>query len=425
MALNEPTSNSHGSPDTSHSAAKGNPRDPAGRRRQLGLFLGATYGLCLALSACSSEDDDNLIKGTTSSTGGSGGAGGTGAILTGTGGSGNTGPVILGPPADPIPEELRCVEAAERAEPVPLDLIIMLDRSSSMQEMLEGSTETKWDAVTAAIIAFAGDLEARDLHIGLNFFTPIGVDVDDCNPADYETPEIAIAPLTADSAAQFSSVIASMSPPLSLTPTGPALAGAIEIAKRNTLATPGRETAVILATDGLPSKCDSPGGVEDIARAAANPPSVDGGTREPIIHTYVIGVGDIRSNMDNFAEAGGTIAATMIEEGNVGAQFIAALKNITAQPLSCSFNLPEVENPEDQRIDVGSAFVQYAPVNGDRIDVPPRAGPSDCFTGDGTGWYFVSPDDHSKLILCGESCNALNAGDLNIQFECENITTIQ
>jgi hypothetical protein len=89
-------------------------------------------------------------------TGGLGGGGGSVAITGGTLGD----------------NEPTCAGETQGAEPIELDMYVMLDRSGSMLGPTADGT-TKWDAVRQALIAFAGDDASAGLGVGLQYF-PLG-----------------------------------------------------------------------------------------------------------------------------------------------------------------------------------------------------------------------------------------------------------
>jgi hypothetical protein len=62
-----------------------------------------------------------------------------------------------------------CVQTAQEAQQVPVDMYIMLDRSASMQEKT-GAGPVKWDAVRIALSKFLRDSRSNGLGVGLGFF---------------------------------------------------------------------------------------------------------------------------------------------------------------------------------------------------------------------------------------------------------------
>jgi hypothetical protein len=77
-----------------------------------------------------------------------------------------------------------CSEQVHAAQPVPVDLLLLVDGSSSMGEA--AGTSTKLRMVREALVAFAGDARSAGLSIGLTFF-PVPDDTEcnsnaDCGP---------------------------------------------------------------------------------------------------------------------------------------------------------------------------------------------------------------------------------------------------
>jgi hypothetical protein len=123
--------------------------------------------LCLGLGfgACSSDQQRGVGTG----------AGGAGSGGTGAGGQGNhagsgLGPIDAGaitPILDGGLEGATCAEESYRGEPVPLDLMLLVDGSSSMLSMVNG--RTKWAQVADAMNEFVSDPRSAGLGVGLQF----------------------------------------------------------------------------------------------------------------------------------------------------------------------------------------------------------------------------------------------------------------
>jgi hypothetical protein len=120
--------------------------------------------------------------------GGSGGGGGSGAKpdsgdFTFQPGDGST--VEAG--SGPLPDEKTCAEQVHAAQPVPVDLLLLVDGSSSMGEAVAGG-RSKQVLVRDALISFVKDPRSTGLGIGLQYFplpqwTECGSDAD-CGPFD-------------------------------------------------------------------------------------------------------------------------------------------------------------------------------------------------------------------------------------------------
>src|SRR5688500_12820532 len=125
----------------------------------LGLVTGGLSGL---IAACGSGD------GSSASNAGSGGAASSGASTSsqnsGTGGD-DFGVGVTGPGAGPgtgTGGGASCAGEKSTAELIPLDLFIMLDSSGSMDEGT-GDGNTKWEAVTEALVAFFNDPQSSSI----------------------------------------------------------------------------------------------------------------------------------------------------------------------------------------------------------------------------------------------------------------------
>jgi hypothetical protein len=93
------------------------------------------------------------------------GSGGSDGIITGTNGSAADGTGANGGSA-PLNA---CAAHVSTAQPIPLDMYIMLDTSSSMLDTTTG-TVTKWDAVKTALESFLNDSASAGLGVGLQYF---------------------------------------------------------------------------------------------------------------------------------------------------------------------------------------------------------------------------------------------------------------
>jgi hypothetical protein len=95
----------------------------------------------------------------------------------GVGGSSGTGP---------LPDERTCSEQVHAAQPVPVDLLLLIDASSSMNDPVAG--RTKHALVRDALVSFVGDPRSAGLGVGLQYF-PLPHETEctsdaDCGPFD-------------------------------------------------------------------------------------------------------------------------------------------------------------------------------------------------------------------------------------------------
>jgi hypothetical protein len=223
-----------------------------------------------------------------------------------------------------------------------------------------------------------------------------------CMVSDYASPAVAIGTLP-DSATDLVASIEDQSPDGN-TPTGPALAGALEVAGLRASEHPDRSAAAVLVTDGLPTECDpvSIGEVADLAGA--------GLADTPRVPTFVIGVfgpADVlsRQNLETIARAGGTSPFLVDTSEDVASQLLEALERIRETRLSCEFRVPEA--PSGEALDYSAVNVQVSTTARKKLlyYVP---GASDC--GTAGGWHYdVDPAlaAPTKVVLCEDTCEDL------------------
>ncbi len=142
---------------------------------KIGLVCGAMLGLGGAtLAACGGGD-----QGSAGSFGGNGGSSGShatksnGTASANGGGTGEGGFNPVGPGPGPSSSGAgggpSCGGTASTAEPIPLDIYIMLDKSGSMNDVVSGGM-TKWDNVSTALDGFFADPASQGLDVGIQFF---------------------------------------------------------------------------------------------------------------------------------------------------------------------------------------------------------------------------------------------------------------
>lgn len=329
----------------------------------------------------------------------------TGGSSSGLGGSG-------GFPGDSC-------DNSHKPETLPPDLFILLDQSISMDEPLPPpGTGTWWQAAQTAIETFVNSQDAsrKRVGVGLHYFPLGGVEPTSCI-ANYSTPEVAIADLPGNAPALVTSVRAHG--PGNFTPTRPALAGAIAHMKQWAPSRPGRAPAVVLVTDGFPSECP-PRDIADVAAVAEE------GFETAKVRTFVVGfkLGPGKENLNYIAKAGGTDKAFFIDQGDVGAQFVAAMLSITDAPLECSFNFPTPTKGE--QLDLKKVFVQFTPTLSPSVPepLPFLHQPGDCVYNNDKGFFYDNPQTPKKIVLCPGSCEKLAQGTLEIKLGCRPPTEI-
>jgi hypothetical protein len=321
-----------------------------------------------------------------------------------------------------------CAAESHQGELVPLDLYVMLDRSSSMNDA------GKWSAVVSALQGFVGSSDAAGIGVGLQFFPvdPTGTIPTDCadcglygpcvpgfnvcggslatdtscDPADYDDAQVPIQVLPGVQTAIVNSLNAE-SAGGSATPSEPAMSGAVTYATAWAQAHPDHMTFIVFATDGEPTGCttNTTAGTATLAQGAAD------GT--PSVKTFVIGVGSELSSLNQIATAGGTGQAYLVDTGgNVTQQFIDALNEIRSSG-ACLFQIPQP--------DVG--VVDFNLVNVNLVDPADPDHPETVF-GVGTeagcdpstgGWYYDNPAAPEMILLCPATCDHVRVNDLDVE----------
>lgn len=317
----------------------------------------------------------------------------TGFILDSAGGQGDS----------HIDPDAACAVATSAGERVPPNILLLFDHSGSMSTT-EGS-QTRWASATGAINDLLPKLPA-DVRLGLKLFE--AVQGDTCASATYSKPDVAMGPVASTSKsiqcwigkATCAGITAAS--PTGLTPMMFAEQGAVTYMKG--LALDGQKV-IILITDGTPEDFCTPTSTVAGVIAAANAGKLANVT------TYVIGVpgGDI-STLSQVASAGGgkrtptCVASTtdptkachyQIGSGNVQADLLKALDDITGKSLTCVFKVPTAS---------GDAGVDPTQVN---VNLT-VGGASTTLNKDTThmsGWDYT--DGGSTITLYGSPCNTV------------------
>jgi hypothetical protein len=246
---------------------------------------------------------------------------------------------------------------------------------------------------------------------------------DVCETAVYANPTVPITVLPGGAPSVMGSLAARK--PEGLTPTAPALAGAIEHARARMKANPARKVAVVLASDGFPSACmpNTIEAVADLARLGA-----DG---VPSVSTFAIGVvspsekASATANLGAVAIAGNTRRAYVINTAqDVTGEFQDALTAIRSTVLACEFKLP---TPATGTLDYTRVNVQLT--KGDRSveTIGNVANKAACDQMRG-GWYYdadvAAGGQPTTIVTCGVTCDHLRAeinGQVDIVLGCRTV----
>lgn len=286
---------------------------------------------------------------------------------------------------------------------LPLRLVVVLDRSSSMNSKIGKSSDTKWVQAQAALNNFFASTQSSGITIDLIPFPSAEEKSVQCDPAQYQATTQGATVTLPDSKQSLSTVLASM-PRVSGTPTRPALEGAIAYAKDLQEKLAGKETvSIILATDGEPSGC-SANKVDDVASTVA--------AVKETIKTYVVGLGDNLDNLNTIAAGaatnGGKAFLVTSASPSVTDDLTKAFGTIRAAALTCNYAIPAA--PEGKALDFNQVNVVYGTEKGKTL-VKHSAGCADA-----SGWRYDDENAPTQILLCGDACATVK-GDTVVSLD--------
>ena len=315
--------------------------------------------------------------------------------------------VIIMPPPDAQLFEAEasqnCIEANPVTMNLPPDVLIVLDRSGSMNDKIDGTScnnqcrtmgMSKWVQMTSTLTSFIPTVETT-VNWGLKLFATDDGSSTGCTV----TSGVEVAPKTANASA----ISAAIAPPLmagSSTPTA-----AAETAAMTYLLglNDGNPKFILLATDGIPTcgTATCAAGViptgnqnqcDDANAIAAVKTAFDMG-----IPTFVIGVGTATGGGDatltemakqgGFPRMGAAQAYYSVESAT---ELQAAFGTITQTVGSCFFSVRPVPKSADE----------ITAVRGDGNVIP---------QGGSDGWTFVT-GANAGVMLNGKSCDDYKSG---------------
>ncbi len=97
--------------------------------------------------------------------------------------------------------------------------------------------------------------------------------------------------------------------------------------------------------------------------------------------------------------------------------------SISSTTLQCKFDLPAP--PMGMSLDINMVAVTYTPsATGVEAQVPKLQGLSDCDINKGNGWFFDSPTNPTKILVCPGTCSKFAAGVVKTSSACTPISGI-
>ncbi len=349
---------------------------------------------------CSDESGAGTAGGGSATGGAGGGSGGSGAATSsGQGGDAGFNPIGTGGSAGGE----TCLTTEAEATQSPLDIVVLLDRSASMQGSL-------WDGTVSALTQFFGDPGGDDISVAMSYFPPPG-QTGLCQPSSYNPPHVPMTDLT-NNASVLITDLQSQTPAGDYTPTHGALYGALQFANTHQDANADHVTILVLASDGDPTACDTD--LNNIAALASTALAYNG------VKTFVIAIqGATVANLDQIAAAGGTgQALDVTTDINL---FKQKMDEIRAQMLACEFIIPEPG--EGEEFEPTKVNVEYTPGGSSSSEQLPQANDeADC--AGGPGWYYDNPTAPTKITLCPASCALVQADSgakITFVFGCPTV----
>jgi Mg-chelatase subunit ChlD len=273
-----------------------------------------------------------------------GGASSSGGRQASAGGAAKDASAAAGAPGfDGGADAAVCVPSRVRAVRKGENLVFVIDSSPSVV------LQPVWPQLVAAFARFVDDTANAGIGVGMVYF-----DLLNCEPDFYATPRVAIGELPAVAQA----VKGSFPVPLAGKPLVPALTGAAAYVRSELQASPDRDTALVLVSDGfgLDLLCAS---TEAKAVAATSAALSD----KPPARTHVIALGAGPSLLDpldandvgplhQIAAAGGTgQARVVVFERSPDDQIDQALAQVRDAAKPCAFELPEALDAERATIE--------------------------------------------------------------------------
>jgi Mg-chelatase subunit ChlD len=342
-----------------------------------------------------------------------------------------------------------CVGEARAAQPIGLDMYVVLDRSGSMEEgadpmdddapgdcplTLDGmpANQSKWCLATHALAKYFADPAAANNRAALQYMPLEGdVENDEDHPAcmtgggitQAQVP-LSVLPVMAATDALVQS-LNDEEPQGNGTPIQAALNGIAAYTAAN--ADPTRVMIGVFITDGDPTGCE-----EDPTLLA---PILSAHLAATGLRTFIIGMnGATNANLQTIALAGGaephmdfcgTGAPTPCNYWNVGtgdpAAFVSALQAIQlAAALPCDFAIPVPPSGED--LDPELVNVTFT----NELGTPSLLGKVNDLTACvADGWYYDNPAAPTTVKLCPATCEAAKGAgtgaEVDITFGCATV----
>ncbi len=305
-----------------------------------------------------------------------------------------------------------CVSSSKQTEVLPLDILIALDTSYSMD------FDGKWPAVKSALKSFTKSQKSVGLSLGLQYF-PLRRQ---CRVEDYASPAVVLGELPGNEVAITTSLDEQLMS--GGTPMVPLLEGAYQYLKDYQATNPKRKVVLVLATDGIPDDSCIKVGDGGIGNSLANAVALasQAQSTQPSLQTFVIGVGSELGALNEVAAAGGTGSAFIVDTASdTQTAFFTALDTIRQAALQCEFEIPTPE--EGKAIVYDQVNVSFTTQTGVEYFANVQSA-DNCATGGDKGWYYDNPDMPTRVRLCPGACDKVRLTQdsrIDVLFGCATI----
>jgi hypothetical protein len=374
--------------------------------------------VCLAVSACSSDEKENTPPSDVPSS------------PFPSDGNGQIFDDPNMPTAGGVDPSQVCVGQEAGTELAPSTVELLVDTSLSMNENAPGSRRSKW-LETRDVMLDGVDLMPGTTSVGVVFYPDVEVGATPCFDSQ---EDVAIQTLGSSSSEQRTQIRDAFSreSPRGSTPTHDAYRYALA---RLASATQPGPRFLVLITDGTPTYalgCEGSGQQNDPSDPTPLIPEAASALGRGI-KTFVIGSPGsegARRSLSQMAEAGGTSSGNcahdgrpkychfdMTEQPDFTGALRDALASISGLALSCVYDIPPP--PAGSNLDPSKVNVMFTPQGGDR-EVIGQSADGGCVE----GWQY-SPNQ-SQILLCGDTCNRVKAssGQVTLQFGCATQVSI-
>jgi len=363
-----------------------------------------TVSLLASLALLGCGDSPGMVGGSDKSSGG-GATGSSLAILlpdAAIGGGGGVGGGGTGTPGPAPTGDANCGMQTSSTAKAPTDVLLVLDRSGSMNFSIAedcccssaceqavkikmcantSSCTERWPALTSAVDTTVKSTSG--INWGLKLFSTRGA-ADSCSVSN------GVEVATNGGAAAVESAIAAASP-LGSTPTAKGITAATAYLQT---VNDGNNRVLLLATDGEPNcklRASDPSTSDVDGTVAALQTALAAGFR-----AYVIGIGPSVGNLDNFARAGGT---DHYYPATSAADLVSALAAISKAVSSCTFTMSQSPpDPNNVAVYLDGKLIAQDPAN---------------------GWSFGATS--LTVMLNGNACDAITSGSaskVQVLFGC-------